>query len=154
MEPLPAQAHLKGDGMSLIKDEGVSPTLRDAFTLRDQAMTGDIVIVIDPETVTPVPTAVAWTRNVKISVQNAAGEVHTWLDTAVASILSIGDTGGGTASIVATTITLVKGETTVVVSGTEATWANGETDTLTVANMTIMGYTVTGGTSVETFTTP
>lgn len=139
--------------MSLIKEAGVSPTLRDAFTLRDQAMTGDMVIVIDPETVDRTITSSAWDRDVKISIQNAAGEVHTWIDTAVATILSVGDTGGGTASIVATTITLVKGETTVVVSGTAATWANGETDTLTVANMTLMGYTVTGGTSVETFNT-
>ena len=135
------------------KQEGVSPVVKENFSLRDLAMAGDMVIVIDPETVTPVPTTSAWTRNVNIQVQTAAGAVHTWLDTAVASILSIGDTGGGTASIVSTTITLVEGQTTVVVSGTEATWANGETDTLTVANMTIMGYTVTGGTSVETFTT-
>lgn len=26
-----------------------------------------------------------------------------------------------------------------------------ETDTLTVSNLTVMGYTVTGGTSVQTF---
>ncbi len=135
------------------KQEGVSPIVKDNFALRDLAMAGDIVIVITPETVTPIPTSAAWTRNVTISVQTAAGAIHTWLDGAFATILSIGDTGGGTASIVSTTMTLVEGEVIVVVSGTEATWANGETDTLTVANTTILGYTVTGGTSVETFTT-
>ena len=135
------------------KQEGISPAVKEAFLLRDLASAGDMVIVIDPETVTPVPTTSAWTRDVKISVQTAAGAVHTWLDGAFATILSIGDTGGGTASIVSTTMTLVEGEVIVVVSGTEATWANGETDTLTVANTTILGYTVTGGTSVETFTT-
>lgn len=136
------------------KNEGVSPIVRENFALRDLAMAGDMVIVIDPETVTPAPTSSAWTRNVNIQVQTAAGAKHTWLDTSVASILSVGDTGGGTATIVTTTIVLVEGEINVVVSGDAATWANGETDTLTVANMTIMGYTVTGGTSVETFTTP
>ena len=140
--------------MSVIdKQEGVSPVVKEEFALRDLAMAGDMVIVIDPETVAPVPTTSAWTRDVKISVQTAAGAVHKWLDGAFATILSIGDTGGGTASIVSTTMTLVEGEVIVVVSGTEATWANGETDTLTVANTTILGYTVTGGTSVETFTT-
>ena len=141
--------------MSVInKQEGVSPVVKEEFALRDLAMGGDMVIVIDPETVAPVPTTSAWTRDVKISVQTAAGAVHKWLDGAFATILSIGDTGGGTASIVSTTMTLVEGEVIVVVSGTEATWANGETDTLTVANTTILGYTVTGGTSVETFNTP
>jgi len=131
---------------------GIQPELREYIALQAKAMAGDMVIVIDPETVAPAPTTSAWTRDVKISVQTAAGEVHKWLNTAVATILSIADDGGGTASIVATTITLVEGETTVVVSGTAATWADTETDTLTVANMTILGYTVTGGTSVETFT--
>ena len=135
------------------KQEGVSPIVKENFALRDLAMGGDMVIVITPETVDRTITTSAWTRNVKISVQTAAGAIHTWLDGAFTTILSIGDTGGGTASIVATTMTLVEGEIIVVVSGTEATWADGETDTLTVANTDIMGYTVTGGTSVETFNT-
>lgn len=44
----------------------------------------------------------------------------------------------------------VNGESSVVVSGTAAAWVAAETNTLTVANLTVMGYTVTGGTSVET----
>lgn len=140
--------------MSVInKQEGVSPVVKDNFLLRDLAMAGDMVIVIDPETVDRTITSSAWDRDVKISVQTAGGAVHTWLDTSVASILSVGDTGGGTATIVTTDIDLVEGEIVVVVSGDAATWANSETDTLTVANMTIMGYTVSGGTSVETFNT-
>jgi len=140
--------------MSVInKQEGISPVVKEAFLLRDLASAGDMVIVIDPETVDRTITTSAWTRDVKISVQTAAGAVHTWLDGAFATILSIADTGGGTATIVSTTMTLVEGEVIVVVSGDAATWANGETDTLTVANTTILGYTVTGGTSVETFNT-
>ena len=141
--------------MSVInKQEGVSPVVKENFALRDLAMAGDMVIVIDPETVVVTPTAAAWDRNVTISVQTAAGAVHTWLDGAFTSILSIGDTStAGTASIVSTTMTLVEGEVVVVVSGDAADWLNTETDTLTVANTTILGYTVTGGTSVETFTT-
>ena len=135
------------------RPNGRGLTANQELTLLEKAMSGDIVIVIDPETVDRTITTSAWTRNVKISLKTAAGEIHSWANLTEATILSIGDTGGGTASIVATTITIVNGETTVVVSGTEATWANAETDTLTVADMTVMGYTVTGGTSVETFNT-
>jgi hypothetical protein len=48
---------------------------------------------------------------------------------------------------------MVNGRCVVVVSGDAADWLDTETDTLTLANSTILGYTVTGGTSVETFTT-
>jgi hypothetical protein len=84
----------------------------------------------------------------------AAGEVHTWLNQSYTTTLSIADTStAGTASIVSTTLTLVNGQADIVVSGDAADWLNTETDTLTVGNITVMGYTVTGGTSVETFTT-
>jgi len=119
-----------------------------------EAMTGDMVMVISPATVAPVPTAAAWTRNVSVSIQNAAGEVHTWIDEAYTTTASIADTStAGTASIASTTLTLVEGQATIVVSGDAAAWLNAETDTLTIGNLTIMGNTVTGGTSVETFTT-
>ena len=123
------------------------------FRMMKEAMAGDMVLSILPATVAPEPTAAAFTRNVVIELQNAAGEVHTHFNNAFVTTLSIADTStAGTASIVSTTLTLDKGRATVVVSGDEAAWLDTETDTLTVANLTIMGYTVTGGTSVETFT--
>lgn len=123
-------------------------------TERDKACSGDMVMVITPATVAPTPTAAAWTRSVLISIETAAGDVHSWLNASYAATLAIADTSlAGTATIVSTTLTLVNGQATVVVSGDAAAWLNAETDTLTVSNLTIMGYTVTGGTSVETFTT-
>jgi len=117
------------------------------------AMSGDIVMVITPKTVAPAPTATAWTRDVSISIENAAGDVHTWLTQDYATTLSIADTStAGTATIASTTLEIVNGVATVTVSGDGAAWLNSETDTLTVGNITVMGYTVTGGTSVETFT--
>ena len=132
---------------------GIQPEVRGQMSLRDKALSGDIVWVLTPATVTPVPTTSAWTRTVVVELQTAAGEVHTWFNDAIASGNSIADTGGGTASIVSTTLTIVDGKASVVVSGTEATWANGETDTYTVAEATILGTTVAAKTSVETFTT-
>ena len=122
--------------------------------LMAEAMEGDMVMVIDPETVAPVPTAAAWTRTVNIQIQNAAGDVHTWLTDTYATTVSIANTStAGTATIASTTLTVVNGNANVVVTGDVAAWLNSETDTLTIGNLTIMGYTVTGGTSVETFTT-
>ncbi len=132
---------------------GISPILRSELNLRDKAYSGDLVFVVTPATVAPVPRSTAWTRTVVVKLQTAAGEVHTWFDSAIANGVSIGDTGGGTASIPSTTLTFVQGVASVVVSGTAATWANTETDTLTVAQATILGYTVAAKTSVETFTT-
>ncbi|MBT6322553.1 MAG: hypothetical protein HOJ31_10255 [Anaerolineae bacterium] len=136
---------------------GVQPEVKDLFELLEarlsEAMAGDMVLDISPETVAPEPTSAAWTRNVVLTVKNAAGDVHDWLNAAITTRLSIADTStAGTASIVSTTLTLVKGTATIVVSGDAQDWLNTETDTLTVADLTIMGYTVTGGTSVETFT--
>jgi hypothetical protein len=128
-------------------------TANQQMDLMAKAMAGDMVLSILPATVTPLPTAAAWTRTVTIQLKTAAGEVHRWLDKAFATTLSIANTStAGTATIASTTLTLTKGEARIVVSGDAAAWLNAETDTLTVGNLSILGYTITGGTSVETFT--
>lgn len=135
------------------RPNGAGLTNNEELTLLEKAMSGDLVMVIDPETVTPAPTAAAWTRTVLVSIQTAAGEVHQWLNQAYTTTASIADTStAGTASIASTTLTLVNGQAAIVVSGDAADWLDTETDTLTIGNITVMGYTVTGGTSVETFT--
>jgi hypothetical protein len=131
----------------------VGLTANQQLDLMAKAMQGDIVMVIDPETSTPAPTAAAFDTTVDITFKTAAGEVHSWLNGAYATTASIEDTStAGTASIASTTLTVVNGYASVVVSGDEAAWLDTETWTLTIANVTIMGYTVTGGTSVATFT--
>ncbi len=128
--------------------------LRDAVGVRDKGLSGDILWVLTPSTVTPVPTAAAWTREVLVSLETAAGEVHDWFNDAITSGVAIADDStGGTATIAATTLTIVNGQAVITVTGDEAAWLNAETDTLTVAQATILGYTVAAKTSVETFTT-
>ena len=115
------------------------------------AAAGDMQIEIVPATVNRTATAAAWTRTVKLRLKNTAGITHDWFNKSVTSAVSIADTStAGVASIPSTTLVWVNGEASVVVSGTAAAWLATETDTLTVADMTVMGYTVTGGTSVET----
>ena len=137
-----------------MKNIGFSPQLNRELELRADAMAGDMLFVVAPATVTPVPLSTAWTRTVVIELQNAAGDVHKWFDKAITSGVSIANTSSaGTATIPATTLTFAEGKATVVVSGDAEDWLNTETDTLTVAEATILGYTIAAKTSVETFTT-
>lgn len=139
--------------MAILKELGLKPKLREVLDLRDKALSGDIVWVVSPATVAPLPTAAAWTRNVIIELQDADGNVHDWFNSAISSGVAIADTStAGTATIPATTLTIVNGRAVVVVSGDEAAWLDTETDTLTVAEATILGYTIAAKTSVETFT--
>ena len=140
--------------MSLIQGAAIQPQLRDEISLRDKAMAGDIVFLITPATVAPAPTSAAWTRSITIEIQTASGDVHTWLSQDYATSLTIADTStAGTASITSTTLSIVNGRAVVAVAGDAVAWLATETDTLTVSNITVMGYTITGGVSVETFTT-
>ena len=137
----------------ILTKQGIQPAIRKELALRDSALAGDLVWVVTPSTVAPVPTSEAWTRTVKIELQNASGDVHTWFSDAITSGVSIADTStAGTASIPSTTLTVTNGVASVVVSVDEADWLDTETDTLTIAEATILGYTVAAKTSVETFT--
>lgn len=139
--------------MSNIENRGmIQIEIRKEIAVRDKAMAGDMVMTISPATVNATATSSAWTRNVLIQVETAAGELHDWLTADFATTLSIADTSvAGTASITSTTLSLVNGKAVVTVSGDAAAWLATETDTLTVGNITVMGNTITGGTSVETF---
>jgi hypothetical protein len=141
-------------GLYCLATMPVESTAEAAYrTLVAQAMSGDMVFVITPATVAPAPRATAWTRTVTITLENADGDIHTWFNGDLGT--TVGDTStAGTATIVDTTPPMIAGTCTVVVSGAAADWLNTETDTLTLANKSILGYTVVGGTSVATFTTP
>lgn len=130
---------------------GFSPAERDYQYLQSKAAAGDLVFKMYPETVTKVATSAAWSRTVRVRLETAAGECHTWFNAAIASGVAIADNASGTATIPSTTLTFVDGEAVVVVSGTGA-FAAANTDTLTVAQATILGATVAAKTSVQTWT--
>lgn len=133
--------------------EGISLEIREEITQRDKAMAGDMVWVLTPSTVTPAPTSSAWTRDVLVELQSADGKLHDWFTKSIANGNSIADTStAGTASIASTTLSIVNGKAVVTVSGDEADWLDTETDTYTVAEAIILGYTIAAKTSVETFT--
>ncbi len=134
---------------------GLSLELRKELEQMSKAMAGDLVFVCNPATLVSDPVSAAWTRTVLIELQDAAGNTQAWFNKAITTGVSIADTSSaGTASIPSTTLTFVNGKASVVVSGDAQDWLNTETDTLTVAQATLLGYTVAAKTSVETFTTP
>jgi hypothetical protein len=139
--------------MNIEKRLGIQPAVRGELSLRDKALSGDMVWSVSPLTVTPVPIAGAWTRTVVVELQTAAGETHTWFNDAIASGNSIANACGGTPTIASTTLTIVNGRAVVIVTGPSATYANSETDTYTVTAATIMGTVVASVDSLETFTT-
>lgn len=135
-------------------DSRFSIPLKKEMALRDKAAAGDILWVLTPATVTPTPTAAAWTRDVVVTLETAAGDLHSWFDVSITTGVAIANTSSaGTATIPATTLVIKNGKATITVTGDAQDWLNTETDTLTVAEATILGYTVSAKTSVETFTT-
>ncbi len=127
--------------------------IANELDLRAKAMAGDLIWVCTPSAVAPSPTAAAWTRSVVVTLETAAGEIHTWFNKAITSGASIANTSSaGTATIPSTTLTIENGKATIVVSGDAESWLATETDTLTIAQATILGATVGAKTSVETFT--
>lgn len=131
---------------------GIPPEIRNEVILRDKALSGDMVFVVKPATISTPATSAAWTRDVVIELKTAAGQIHTWFNKAITTGVSIADTStAGTATIPSTTLTFVKGRATVTISGNANNWLATENDTLTIAAATILGYTVASKTSVETF---
>lgn len=142
--------------MSAITSKSLTPkvwgNLRREIAVRDAAMCGDILMVITPETVSQDATAAIWSRTVTVEIKTADGRLHDWLTGNFTTKVSIADTSvAGTASISSTTLAIINGSATITVSGDAAAWIAEETNTLTIANITVLGITVTGGTSVGTF---
>ena len=139
-------------GASTLTDYSNAGFLNYEQYMMKAALNGDMVVSISPATASHAATvSTGWTRTVTVTLKNAAGETHTWFNYAYATGCSIADTSSpGTASIPSTTLTFVNGVATVVITGDAQSWTS-TTDTLTVNSLTILGYTITGGTSVETF---
>lgn len=143
-----------------MKKEGFPLELRKQLELRDKAMSGDMVLVLTPATLGSSAAAVTaaiggaaakFTRDIRVELQTAAGEVHTWFDGTFAAAGSEVTAGDGTADIAAagTTVTLVNGVGTVTLEYI-GTWAAADTATLTVTGGTLLGHTIANKTSVDT----
>jgi len=123
----------------------------DDIDMMAKAMSGDMAVTITPATVDRVAGTYAISRVVTVALTDALGNPHTWFNKTVTSACSVGDVStAGTAAIANTTLVFVNGVATKTVTAASAAWAADDTNTLTVADLTVLGATVTGGTSVET----
>ena len=130
---------------------GFMPQLRDELAQLEKAFAGDLVFTVSPATINRVATSAAFTRTVRITLNSSDGKIHDWFNKSITSGVSVGDTStAGTATIASTILTFTKGGESVVVTGSAHAWLENETNTLTIAQATILGYTVASKTSVET----
>lgn len=115
------------------------------------AMLGDFKIAIEPKTIDLEATEKIWSKEIKVSLVDTKGDVHTWFTKDVVTGVSVEDNSvAGTATIDSTTLSFVDGVATVIVSGGATAWLKDETVTVTVANASVNGITATGGTCVIT----
>lgn len=113
---------------------------------------------IDVAVVETTPGVTPYTRTVLCKLVDTAGNTHSWYTDNVA--MTIADNAAGAAVMTGTdklgaAVTgdtnygFVNGVCTVTVACT-GTWANANTNTVTIAQKTILGATVTAKTSIET----
>lgn len=144
-------------GLVIFENEGVVVTSvaeaeDSAIRVIGSAMMGDIAIEITPLTVDTPATSESWKRTVEITFKDSNDAIHGWLSTTFTGAVSIGDTSvAGTASIASADLIVSKGRASIEIIGDATDWLAGETDTLTIASVDIMGNTIAGATSVETF---
>ena len=126
----------------------------------ERAMAGEIALIVSPATLgssaADVNAAIAtddkFVRRVKVELKASAdGDVHQWFTGSFSAAVTKTGTGNGTAAIAdgGGSVELENGVGYVDIEYT-GTWAVGDTCTLTITGGTIMGYSVSNETSVDT----
>ena len=129
--------------------------LESFYTQFSDAASGAMTLDILPATATRVATAAGWTRTVNFALLDDDGNVLEFINRTFPAVLAAAtDSVAGAVSIPSADLVLTNGRGSTVVTGTAAAWLALETNTVTCGNLTVLGYTVTGGTSVETIVAP
>jgi hypothetical protein len=127
----------------------------------ERAMAGEIALIVSPATLgssaadvnAAITTDGKFVRRVKVELKASAdGDVHQWFTGSFsAAVVANTGTGDGTAAIAdgGDSVELENGVGYVDIEYT-GTWAEGNTCTLTITGGTIMGYSVSNKTSVDT----
>ena len=124
----------------------------------ERAMAGEMVLAVSPATLgssaADVNEAIGadgkFVRRVKVELKTSAnGDVHQWFTGSFSA--AVAKTGDGTAAIAdeGDSVELENGVGYVDIEYT-GTWAAADTCTLTITGGTIMGYSVSNKTSVDT----
>ena len=146
--------------MTLVKDTGVAPDLRDVINGIMKGMSKAAVLVATPATLGNSAAAVnaaiggaaaKFVRDVQVKITNADGTLAEWFDGTFTVAVSKSSTSGVIAfeSGWTTTMTFVNGRASTRMKYT-GTWASGDTATFTITGGTLLGFTVSNKTSVDT----
>lgn len=141
--------------MGIKDDVRVPEVLQDYCGQLEKGLCAKIVRVVTPTTASKVTTSAAWSRDVRITYQDAlssnGGKIHTWFQGKVYA--SITDDFTATAKIASTEYNVVDGAVTITVYSTGGACAATKKDTLTIKEQSILGVTLSTQTSIQTFTT-
>lgn len=122
--------------------------LLDLRTMVTKALSGDMVFKCTPATAAPSAAAAALddiVYKVKVTLENAAGEVHDWYNGPVLLAISDDDsTGVATISPAAGEHNMTNGELEVTVTLPKAAWTAGKAVTLTVSDPVTAGTGICG----------
>lgn len=122
--------------------------LLDLRTMVTKALSGDMVFKCTPATAAPSAAAAAQddiVYKVKVTLENAAGEVHDWYNGPVLLAISDDDsTGNATISPDAGEHNMTNGELEVTVTLPKASWTAGKAVTLTVSDPATAGTGICG----------
>lgn len=116
------------------------------------ALSGDLEFKVTPETVDTLysdQNESGYTRTVEVELVDGNGNRQWWFTEEVPIAVEESTSGDGAISVETTTPTMEDGYMKIEVEFS-GTWANTDTNTLTVSEKTILGYTVSEATSVET----
>jgi len=114
--------------------------------------TDDVAVVIERANITPAPVATSWTYQVPWHLETANGEMVPYNGTCAATATETGTSETADPTDATPNVTNGVGDV-ITFAGTDGTWANTDTATLTITYTDLRGTTATD-TWVVTFTTP
>ena len=134
--------------------EAANDETMDVSIVTDSAVFGDEAAAL-AYTVTEAEAGVApYVRTVEVKLETAEGDLHAWFSGEVPVTIGYVTGGDGAASLedaLGTSPVMENGVMQVPIT-LRGTWAGTDTNTLTVTEKTILGYTVSEETSIETST--
>ncbi len=134
-------------------------TINENFKILTKAMSGDMVFKLSQTTAAPTAAACAAADQVyqiKVRLETAAGELHSWYNGKVLIAIADDDSAGvATISPAAGEVAMTNGELTVTVTLPKAVWTASKKATLTVSDLAtagtgILGFVVADKTFVAT----
>lgn len=142
--------------LTRLKEKAFKYSLKEFYEymeMLEDGVNGDLVLSVTPATTGTSAAEVtgSYTRDVAVKLVDADGNIHRWFNGTFAIAVADVTAGDGSSAIEdsATTVQLTEGVGSVTIEYSN-TWAEADTNTLTVTGGTLLGYTIANKTSVDT----